>query len=225
MKKYIAAVFAAAVSAVLLTGCGSELDGRWNLCTSDGEELDIIRFDSEDGEVMLDGCKGEYEELGGNEVKIEWEDDELDDAYGGTFSYEILNKEDSQIYIDGVSEMYLARALEDAVSSLMKAGNSSLVEMDEYGENISGYWVVSSDDDFCLLPGGQNCSAFLEKIEKFFPDISNYEFVISIDDGIVSEAYLSTDWNERVYGGYTQSKGALSSTDSTLEDIAGELIG
>ncbi|MBE6861756.1 MAG: hypothetical protein E7497_02500 [Ruminococcus sp.] len=225
MKKYIMAVFTAAVSAVLLTGCADKLDGKWELCTSDGDELVKVRFDSEDGDVKLDEYYGEYEELGGNELKIEWDDEELDDEYGGTFSYEILDKEDAQIYIDGISEMYIAKELEAEASTLMKAGNSSLVEMDVYGENIGGYWVVSSDDDFCLVPGGQDKDRFMELVESFFPDISEYEFVIAIDNGVVSETYLSTDWNERIYAGYTGNRGVISSTNKTLEDIAGELIG
>ncbi len=224
MKKYIMAVFIAAVTAVLLTGCGENLDGRWDLCTSDGEELDIIRFDSQDGEVRLDDYEGEYEEKDENKVKIKWDDDELDDEYGGTFSYEILNKDDSQIYIEGISEMYITKQLEALAPSLVKAGNTALMEMDMYGETISGYWVVSSDEDFCLVPGGQDKDRFISITKNFFPGISDYEFVVCIDNGIVSEAYLSTDWKERIYGGYTRDK-IVSSTDKSLEDIAGEIIG
>ncbi len=224
MKKYISLFAVSVLSAAMLTGCADKLDGRWELCGSDGEKVGIIRFDSDEGEVRIGDYIGSYED-NDSELKIEWDSDDFNEQCGGTFSYEILEKEESQLYIEGVAEAVAGQKLSQHANSLMKAANSALTEMDANGMNIFGYWVVSSDDEFCLVPGGQDSAALLKNAENYFPSMTEYEYVICIENGVASEAYIAQSWTKDICGGYTSDKGEFFITNKNLEDIAGELIG
>lgn len=232
MKKRFTAILGAAVLSCLLSGCSEKLDGKWDICTEKGDSLTSIRFYSDDMEMKMDGEKGRYSILDNSRIKFKWDDDDVDEKYGGRFDYEILDKGKMEIYIEDFSEIIQneqleqrAKELEVTASNIMKAVTSAICELDEEGIDTGGYWVYSSDEGFCMIPSSINADELNKKVKKFFSDIEKTSFILTVNRSIVKEVYVSDSWHNKCYGAYSYDAGHFSGTDKTLEDIAGNLIG
>ena len=191
MKKIMALTSALALSAVMLTGCASKLEGKWTLTDKDGEPTSITVKFKEDDKVILDGHKGKWEQVDKDTVKYKGFND---DFMNGKFTFDIVSSKDGYLCIEG-----LAEALEESdhvmtyrtsASSLYKAINTALVEMDEEGYYLDEPLIISSDSSLdsgveFKDPNGKRADTdyFYEKVENYFSDYEEYEFV----------AYISPD--------------------------------
>jgi len=188
MKKIMALTSALALSAVMLTGCASKLEGKWTLTDKDGEPTSITVKFKEDDKVILDGHKGKWEQVDKDTVKFKGFND---DFMNGKFTFDIVSSKDGYLCIEGMAE-----ALEESdhvmtyrtsASSLYKAINTALVEMDEEGYYLDEPLIISSDSSLdsgveFKDPNGKRADTdyFYEKVENYFSDYEEYEFVAYI---------------------------------------------
>lgn len=84
-----------------------------------------------------------------------------------------------------------------AASSLYKAANSTLTEMDSEGYIISGYYIISSNSSYNYnVPSEKfDINEFYDGIEEFFSDSSNYEWFVVVENGYTSYSAISDDWS------------------------------
>lgn len=88
-------------------------------------------------------------------------------------------------------------------SSIYKAANSILVEMDEDGYKLEGYYIISSDTSYNYnVPSSFDTDVFYDGIDVFFEDADNYKWFIVVENGYASYAAASEGWNARYTGSY-----------------------
>lgn len=179
MKRFIAVCLLCVMSASVFTSCGKpNLEGRWELCNADGEVLDfIVRF-KDDGIVRIDGEKGKYKVIDKDtvEIKIDGEKYECD--------FEIIDKDESLIYLGEFSDDTERKVLDSWASTLMKASNSAIVDMDEEDEYYKYNAVICSDSSKNINAVPENAGAdfdFTERVKVFFSDIEDYDYIIYIE--------------------------------------------
>ncbi|MDE5621016.1 MAG: hypothetical protein K2I80_10975, partial [Ruminococcus sp.] len=140
MKKFIAVCLMCTMSVSVLTSCGKpNLEGKWELCNAHGNELDFtVRF-KDDRIVRIDGEKGKYKVIDKDtvEIKIDGEKYECD--------FEIIDKDESHIYLGEFSDDTERKVLDSWASTLMKASNSALVDMDEEDKQYKNNAIICSD--------------------------------------------------------------------------------
>ena len=75
-------------------------------------------------------------------------------------------------------------SINSAASALYKAANSYLTDMDAKGENISGTFIIGSDDSLNYnVPAGFDTAAFKKGAANYFDNINNLDFFIVCQDG------------------------------------------
>ena len=192
MKKIISLASALALSAALLTGCAGRLEGKWTLTDKDGEPTSISVKFKEDDKVILDGHRGKWEQVDKKTVKFKGFND---DFMNGKFSFEIVDSDDGYLYIEGLAETIEESgnmmSYRTAASSLYKAINTALVELDEEGYYLDGSIVISSDSSLESAEGFKNPKGkdagmdyFYEKLEIYFDKYDEYEFAAYVDSGM-----------------------------------------
>ncbi len=79
----------------------------------------------------------------------------------------------------------------DIASSIYKAANSALVELDEEGIDVSGLHVICSDTSKNIVSGelADNLDLLYNKMSVFFKDIDEYDYFVVISD------YYSCDYS------------------------------
>lgn len=223
MKRRAAAILGTAAAVLMLTGCGDKIDGEWDICDENGDKIRSIDFFEDDMEMRLDdGETGEYEMLDDSRIKLEWDDDGFDELYGGRFDYEILSKDNCEIYIEEFSELLAEKSLNEAARILRNAAVTTIVELDETGVSLNGYWIFASDEEYCMFPSDVNEESFKKRILTYFPDAKNYEYIIVIEKGSVKDIYISAKWDSSAVG---KTSDSTERNGENLHEIAEELIG
>ncbi|MBQ8961008.1 MAG: hypothetical protein IJ071_07305 [Ruminococcus sp.] len=246
MKKLFALTSALALSAVMLTGCASKLEGKWTLTDEDGEPTGITVKFKDDDKVILNGHKGKWEQVDKKTVKLKGFNDDL---MNGKFAFEIVNSKEGYLYIEGLDETIEesgnVMTYRTAASSLYKAINTALVELEEEYYTIDEPLIISSDSS--LSSGGEfkdengkraGMDYFYEKVEQYFDKYDEYEFVAYIDSGMYClGTAVSGRTNSPYVGSYPRYSGddfvalddyhevIYQEGEYTLEDVAGYYTG
>lgn len=89
-------------------------------------------------------------------------------------------------------------------SSVYKAANTALVEFDEEGYNIEGFYIISSDENNNWnVPNNKfDINEFYNKLDKYYYDSDNYEWFVIIENGVATYAALSENWSTEIVGTY-----------------------
>lgn len=182
MKKIITFYLLCAMSASMLTSCGKpNLEGEWKMCNADGNELDCtVRF-KDDGKIKVDDRKGDYEVVDKDtvEIKIGSEKYECD--------FEIIDKDESLIYLGEFSDDTERKVLDSMASTLLKATNSALCDMDEEDKYYKDNAVICSDSSKNINAVPENADDdfdFAEHVKPFFNDINDYDYIIYIGNSV-----------------------------------------
>jgi len=228
MKKFLALTSALALSAVMLTGCASKLEGRWTLTDKDGEPTNYSVKFKEDDKVILNGHKGKWEQVDKNTIKFKGFDD---DSFNGKFTFDIVNTDENYIYIENVAEYIEESGHEQlyrtTASTLYKAVNTALVELDEEGYYTDGPIVLSSDSSLEYGDGFKDSKGkaadmdyFYEKLENYFDEYEDYEFAVYIDSGMYCMATaVSGRTDSTVVGTYPGYTKGLTDLEDPNEEI------
>ncbi len=89
-------------------------------------------------------------------------------------------------------------SMNSSASSLYKAANSSIVELDEEGNKIHGYYIISSDEKKNFnIPSGFDTDEFYSKMDNFFSDNSKVEWFVVMEDSYVSYSANSENWDSK----------------------------
>ena len=99
-------------------------------------------------------------------------------------------------------------------NSLSKAASSALVEMDENGEKVNGYFIISSDSSKNVAVAC-DVGEFKETTEKYFGDLKDYDYFIVCRNGYAEYAAISTSWTNKkdIVGSYP----GINSVDNIAE--------
>lgn len=217
MKKTILTLICIAAASMALTGCTDKFEGDWTICTKDGKEVAEIEFD--DDEFELKGEDGEFEVVENGRIKLEFDDDDMDDKYGGKHDYEIIDKKNAEIYIEDISEMYASREYNTAASSIYKALNSAFVEMDENDEYVNAYGLYSPDKNYSTVEDTDLDTIKLKKkTENYFSDLDDYKFFAYIDYGCCYVVFCADDWDSEIVGTY-MGDAYVDYEGMTLEEV------
>ncbi|MDE5771745.1 MAG: hypothetical protein K2I06_09000 [Ruminococcus sp.] len=219
MKKFVSICLLCAMSASVLTSCGKpNLEGRWELCNADGDELDVTIKFTDDGTVKIDGEKGKYEVVDKDtvEIKIDGEKYECD--------FEVVDKDEGLIYISELADKKEQQDIDSIASTLMKASNSALVELDEEDIYYTDSAVICSDRSKNINEFPENAESgfnFIDAVEPFFSDINEIEYIMFIEDGYCKYTVAADTSNKKVVGTYP----ADEFEDMTFDEIYDELKG
>ena len=79
---------------------------------------------------------------------------------------------------------------------LYKSANSALTEPDEKGQNVRGYFIISSDKSKNkAVPFDEG--EFKEKLEEYFDEAKDYDYFIVCCNGVAEYAAVSDSWSKR----------------------------
>lgn len=214
MKKFAAVCLLCAMSASMLTSCGKpNLEGRWGLCNADGETLHVTVKFSDDGIVRIDGERSKYEVIDNDTVEIDGEE----------CDFEIIDKDESLIYIRELADETEKNALDSVASTLMKAANSVVTDLDEYGICYTDSAVICSDSSKDINNNPENAGAdfdFIESTKTFFSDIDDYDYIIYIKDGYCQYAAVKKTSDDMV-GIYPSGEFEDMTFDEVYEELKG----
>ena len=87
-------------------------------------------------------------------------------------------------------------------SDIEKAANTVLIEMDEKGNNISGFYLICSDiTKNANLPSNNfDIDYFYNGIKNYFEKVDSYEWFVAINDGNVEIAAIGDSWDTKAFG-------------------------
>ena len=81
-------------------------------------------------------------------------------------------------------------------NSLSKGANSALTELDEKGQNVRGYFIISSDKSKNkAVPFDEG--EFKEKLEEYFDEAKDYDYFIVCCNGVAEYAAVSDSWSKK----------------------------
>lgn len=215
MKKFVAICLMCAMTVSALTSCGKpNLEGRWELCNADGEEMDVTIKFSDDGVVKVDGEKGEYEVIDKKTIEIDGEE----------CDFEVVDKNEGLIYISKLVDKQEKNKWTSVASTLMKASNSGLADLDEYDIYYQNTAIICSDSSKNINEFPENAESgfnFIDAVEPFFSDINEIEYIMFIEDGYCKYTVAADTSNKKVVGTYP----ADEFEDMTFDEIYDELKG
>lgn len=81
-------------------------------------------------------------------------------------------------------------------NTLRKAAVSSLVDLDEKGQDVKGYYIISSDKSKNRSVS-IDLDEFNKKVEDYFPEVKDYEYFIVCCNGDVEYAAISDSWSKK----------------------------
>lgn len=217
MKKFVAICLLCAMSVSVLTSCGKpNLEGRWELCNADGDELDVkIKF-SDDGIVRIDGEKSDYKVVDKKTIEID----------GEKCDFEVVDKDEGLIYISELADKKEQQDINSIASTLMKASNSALVELEEEDKYYKDKAVICSDSGKNINAVPENADAdfnFIERVELFFNDVNDYEYIIFIEDGYCKYTAAADPSNKKVVGTYPADEFDGMSFDEIYYELKGRI--
>ncbi|MDE6091653.1 MAG: hypothetical protein K2G14_00980 [Ruminococcus sp.] len=217
MKKFVAICLLCAMSVSVLTSCGKpNLEGRWELCNADGDELDVkIKF-TDDGTVKIDGEKGKYELVDKDtvEIKIDGEKYECD--------FEVVDKDEGLIYISELADKKEQQKIDSIASTLMKASNSALMELDEEDKYYKDKAIICSDSSKSINAVPENAgtdSEFIDCVQLFFNDVDKCEYIIYIEDGYCKYTAVTETSDKKVIGTFPADEFDGMSFDEIYDEL------
>ncbi|MBP5580333.1 MAG: hypothetical protein J6X85_00815 [Ruminococcus sp.] len=81
-------------------------------------------------------------------------------------------------------------------SIFFRAANTAMVELDEEGKKVKGYYIISSDDiKNQAVPF--DTGEFREKLMRYFDKIGNYEYFIICRNGCAEYAAIAPSWDNK----------------------------
>ena len=89
---------------------------------------------------------------------------------------------------------------EMAAHSLMLAAQSTLMDMDAEGMDISGKQIVSSNMDYVEVTDGFEYFWLNAHIKEYFADIDKFEYIMLIEDGTVKYTAVAEVYKSDVLG-------------------------
>lgn len=91
-----------------------------------------------------------------------------------------------------------------SASSICKSANSALVELDEWGYDLRGYYIIASDSDnnYNVPTSNFDVDAFYDKVNDFFSDSDDIEWFVVIENGTATYSATSESWNSDLVGTY-----------------------
>ncbi|MDE6665230.1 MAG: hypothetical protein K2K14_03450 [Ruminococcus sp.] len=217
MKKFVAICLLCAMSVSVLTSCGKpNLEGRWELCNADGDELDVkIKF-NDNGIVKIDGEKSDYKVVDKKTIEID----------GEKSDFEVVDKDEGLIYISELADKKEQQKIDSIASTLMKASNSALVELEEEDKYYKDKAVICSDSGKSINAVPENADVdfnFIERVELFFNDVNDYEYIIFIEDGYCKYTAAADPSNKKVVGTYPADEFDGMSFDEIYDELKGRI--
>lgn len=88
-------------------------------------------------------------------------------------------------------------------STVMKAANSALTELDEENHSITEDCIISSDKSKNLNISSSDADLFYEKASYYYDDMSDMDYFIIVEDGCCSDVAVIDD------SGYVGTYGSL----------------
>ena len=194
MKKFVAICLLCAMSVSVLTSCGKpNLEGRWELCNADGYELDVkIKF-NDNGIVKIDGEKSDYKVVDKKTIEID----------GEKSDFEVVDKDEGLIYISELADKKEQQKIDSIASTLMKASNSALMELDEEDKYYKDKAIICSDSSKSINAVPENAgtdSEFIDCVKLFFNDVDKCEYIIYIEDGYCKYTAVTEPSDKKVIG-------------------------
>ncbi len=214
---------AATAALLMLTGCTDKFDGEWSLFNEDDDEIGTLEFNGE-SEVCYNGeFDGKYEILDDDVIKLEWENEILDDAIGGKYDYEILDKDNKEICLEDLEEDFEDAEMELSLvaKTMYNAGNIALVEMDYEDKYIQANdGVYSTKEKYSTLSDDPGIETFLNYSGKCFDEMDDYEYIMIIEYGVLKEVYVGIDRETPIIGSYPSE---TWSDGDTLNEIGEDI--
>jgi type II secretory pathway pseudopilin PulG len=95
-------------------------------------------------------------------------------------------------------------SMNSATTTLQRAANGALTEMDGNGYNISGYYIISSDNSKNVkVPTSKfDVDEFYKSMKNYFADSDKVEWFVVINDGYVEYAASAESWRSKTVGTY-----------------------
>ena len=89
-------------------------------------------------------------------------------------------------------------------SSVYKAVNTALVEFDEEGYNVNGFYIISSDEEYNWnVPFEEDeLEDFYKKINTYYNESDKYEWFVCIERGAATYSAEAESWSSDVVGTY-----------------------
>lgn len=88
-------------------------------------------------------------------------------------------------------------------SSICKAANSALADMDADGYKLEGYYILSSNkSNNYNVPSNFNTDVFYDYVDQYFSDSDQFEWFVVVDSYYASYAASSDSWNGQYTGSY-----------------------
>lgn len=117
----------------------------------------------------------------------------------------VYNVEGEGWNIDASMQEYISESKEQSMvstaKSFLNATNTILVEMDCMGVDLSGCFVICSDSSK-NISGDFDVDAFTEDLANWFPDYTDYEYILVIDNGMCLGAYCADKSDSEIVGMY-----------------------
>lgn len=106
-------------------------------------------------------------------------------------------------------------AADSTARSLYNAANAALTEMDEEGSDLSGYFIICSDESLNHMGSSVfNTEYFLDATEAYFEDINEYDYFMVLENGWCSYIACQEKDSEENYVGTYPSEEIPSSFDN-----------
>ena len=199
------------------TSCGKpNLEGKWNLCNSNGEELNFTVKFNDSGKMTIkedeedESEKVEYEVIDKDTIEIDDED----------YDFKIIDKDEKNIYLGEFSDNKEKEILNSAARFLSMATDCVLTEIEDNDMYYEDTAIICSDKSKNINPIPENAKSdfdFSEYIEPFFSDIDDYEYIVIIENNKCTKAVCTKD--KKVLGTYPEGK----FEDMTFDEIYDEL--
>ena len=190
------------------------------------ENIDLEKFDEWSDTVDTESFPEPYFNI--NDARIVNCMLEYEDEDGDTYTEE---QAFTMFYIDGegwktdMSMMgYVKKSkqtsMNAAASSLMKASNTTLCELDEMGAELPEKCIICSDSTKNYNVNEDFLSDVEENLKYYFSDYNEFDYIIVIDNGFCTYTTCTDPENPKYIGTYPANK--LYSTDGEYVTMDGK---
>lgn len=187
-RKTLAFMTAFAAAACMFVSCGKpKLEGKYELCTKEGIELDIALSFKDEGRMKINDERCRYEVIDSDTIEIS----ETDDKYfSDIFDFKIVDKEKKLMYIEDVSEKFEKNDLDALSIDITESVNIGICHLYDEGIDIYNCIICSDEtknvfDDEAKEPDLQveRIKQIITKCFKNGKSIDNYDYMLVIRDG------------------------------------------
>lgn len=212
MKKFVLLSLVCMMSVSLLTSCGKpNLEGKWELCNADGNELNMTLKFKDNGTLKIDDEKEEYKVVNKNTIKID----------GEKYDLKIIDEDEKLIYLGEFSDNIEKDKLNRTAITVYKAVNSAVTDIDEENKYYSSDAVICSDISKSINAVPENAESdfdFTKRVNMFFSDYEKYEYVALIQNGVCQKTAIREP-SGSVVGTYPEDE----FKDMTFDEIYNEM--